>query len=288
MRFRFQDTFLTWFSLLLIPFPPNSDVKNPSYFRFEYYQQTYLLCFRNQFAAASEGVDVFIPVDTTVNIPEIIEPLVKTPEIPEPSESSPGDLVEQPEAEEQASDLDVSSDVSSVTSSDASNNSSSDASSDASIANVSSIHTGNDTVATEDEIPSFSEWTQKVLAEEGKSGSNGNSSSATTPQKSNGAPKLRQKNYASPDCGSKILGFNPEAQHASALLDPSRDEYLLSICSTKIWFVIELCEAIRASKVTSRLMNLKRTVAFITCPLTDRWRLPILNCFHLHPRTFEF
>jgi hypothetical protein len=62
-------------------------------------------------------------------------------------------------------------------------------------------------------------------------------------------PKLRQKNYASPDCGAKILAANSEAEHTSAILDPSRDEYFLSICSAKIWFVIELCEAIQAQRV---------------------------------------
>ena len=78
-------------------------------------------------------------------------------------------------------------------------------------------------------------------------GSNGNASVTTSPKPN--ATKLRQKNYASPDCGAKILGYNAEAQHASAILDPARDEYLLSICSSKIWFVIELCEAIQANKV---------------------------------------
>ena len=131
-----------------------------------------------------------------------------------------------------------------------------------------------------DDIPSFSEWTQKVLAEEEKSGlffsiiarqfipfnktiliiiltfsilgANGNASVAT-PVKLSSPPKLRQKNYASPDCGSKILAANAEAEHTSAVLDPSRDEYFLSICSAKIWFVIELCEAIQAQRVRYKL-----------------------------------
>lgn len=71
-----------------------------------------------------------------------------------------------------------------------------------------------------------------------------------TPTKLSAAPKLRQKNYASPDCGAKILDANSEAEHTSAILDPSRDEYFLSICSAKIWFVIELCEAIQAQRVS--------------------------------------
>lgn len=70
-----------------------------------------------------------------------------------------------------------------------------------------------------------------------------------TPVKQSSSPKLRQKNYASPDCGAKILTANAEAEHTSAVLDPARDEYFLSICSAKIWFVIELCEAIQAQRV---------------------------------------
>ena len=72
---------------------------------------------------------------------------------------------------------------------------------------------------------------------------------ATVTTKPVAAQKLRQKNYAAPDCGSKIISNNPEAENAYAVLQPARDEYLLSICSSKIWFVIELCESIRAKRV---------------------------------------
>lgn len=72
--------------------------------------------------------------------------------------------------------------------------------------------------------------------------------------KAQGNIKIRSKNYASPDCGAKIVGANPEAQHASAVLSSSQDEYALSPCnSAKIWFVVELCEAIQAKQVTTRL-----------------------------------
>lgn len=75
-----------------------------------------------------------------------------------------------------------------------------------------------------------------------------------TAPKAQGNIKIRSKNYASPDCGAKIVGANPEAQHASAVLSSSQDEYALSPCnSAKIWFVVELCEAIQAKQVTTRL-----------------------------------
>ncbi|XP_071446968.1 SUN domain-containing ossification factor isoform X2 [Hetaerina americana] len=151
--------------------------------------------------------------------------------------------------------------------------------------------------ASED-MPSFSEWTQKRLEEAerrkvhndtvsqgggdgsaataphspGSLGSSSNaalgtggssstpasgSSSSKNPGEGNvglvnsvsGGSKVRQKNYASPDCGAKIASSNPEAVSPGSVLSPSRDEYLLNACASRIWFVVELCEAIRAKKI---------------------------------------
>lgn len=66
-----------------------------------------------------------------------------------------------------------------------------------------------------------------------------------------GPLKVRHsKNYASPDCGAKVVGANPEAVSASSVLSPSRDEYLLNTCNARIWFIVELCEAIQPKKVS--------------------------------------
>jgi hypothetical protein len=70
-----------------------------------------------------------------------------------------------------------------------------------------------------------------------------------SPNRTSGSQKLRSKNYASPDCGAKIVGTNPEAMHAESIISPSRDEYVLNACSNRFWFVVELCEAIQAKKV---------------------------------------
>lgn len=87
-------------------------------------------------------------------------------------------------------------------------------------------------------------------------GSSGNANGTLGGAKTGAAHKLRQKNYASPDCGSKIIATNPESKHASAVLLESRDEYLLSPCApTKTWFVVELCEAIRTEKVLPSLFE---------------------------------
>jgi len=61
--------------------------------------------------------------------------------------------------------------------------------------------------------------------------------------------KIRSKNYASPDCGAKIVAANPEASSAKNVLVSTRDEYMLNACTSRIWFVVELCEAIQAKKI---------------------------------------
>lgn len=64
-----------------------------------------------------------------------------------------------------------------------------------------------------------------------------------------GTVKVRLKNYASPDCGAKVVASNPEALSPGAILSPSRDDYMLNACNVKIWFVVELCEAIQPQRV---------------------------------------
>ncbi|XP_012273915.1 SUN domain-containing ossification factor isoform X2 [Orussus abietinus] len=120
-----------------------------------------------------------------------------------------------------------------------------------------------------EDIPSFSEWAQKRLEEAEKkkahpnasaqnpgSGpgrsstrSSGKSSGRSAGRSTSGAKKVRSKNYASPDCGAKIVAVNPEARSARSVLASTRDEYMLNTCTTRIWFVVELCEAIQAKKI---------------------------------------
>ncbi|XP_012871175.1 PREDICTED: SUN domain-containing ossification factor [Dipodomys ordii] len=72
---------------------------------------------------------------------------------------------------------------------------------------------------------------------------------------SNGGPHATKKvqknrnNYASVECGAKILAANPEAKSTSAILIENMDLYMLNPCSTKIWFVIELCEPIQVKQL---------------------------------------
>lgn len=45
------------------------------------------------------------------------------------------------------------------------------------------------------------------------------------------------------------MAANPEAVSPSSVLSPSRDEYKLNTCTSRIWFIVELCEAVQAKKI---------------------------------------
>ena len=67
-----------------------------------------------------------------------------------------------------------------------------------------------------------------------------------TPVKKRGSKKT---NYASSECGAKVISSNPEAENVAAILNENRDLYMLNPCSCNIWFVIELCEKVRAETI---------------------------------------
>ncbi|XP_070241384.1 SUN domain-containing ossification factor isoform X5 [Bos mutus] len=98
-----------------------------------------------------------------------------------------------------------------------------------------------------EDIPTFDEWKKKVMEVEKEK------SQSMHPSSNGGlhATKKVQKNrnnYASVECGAKILAANPEAKSTSAILIENMDLYMLNPCSTKIWFVIELCEPIQVKQ----------------------------------------
>ncbi|XP_035930068.1 SUN domain-containing ossification factor isoform X1 [Halichoerus grypus] len=99
-----------------------------------------------------------------------------------------------------------------------------------------------------EDIPTFDEWKKKVMEVEKEK------SQSMHPSSNGGlhATKKVQKNrnnYASVECGAKILAANPEAKSTSAILIENMDLYMLNPCSTKIWFVIELCEPIQVKQL---------------------------------------
>nr|XP_060499520.1 SUN domain-containing ossification factor isoform X1 [Panthera onca] len=109
-------------------------------------------------------------------------------------------------------------------------------------------HTSVTSPKDPEDIPTFDEWKKKVMEVEKEK------SQSMHPSSNGGlhATKKVQKNrnnYASVECGAKILAANPEAKSTSAILIENMDLYMLNPCSTKIWFVIELCEPIQVKQL---------------------------------------
>jgi len=103
----------------------------------------------------------------------------------------------------------------------------------------------------EDPIPSYMEWAQKKQQElvtsggqiggqlNGPHGGNGaggnhNSQAASSQNQSNRSTPvpatvtMNAKNFASPDCGAKVIESNPGTQNPSGVLSSSHDEYMLN------------------------------------------------------------
>ncbi|XP_035526583.1 SUN domain-containing ossification factor-like isoform X1 [Morone saxatilis] len=99
-----------------------------------------------------------------------------------------------------------------------------------------------------EDIPTFDEWKRKVMEVEKEK-------TQSTHTSNNGASHTVKKvqknfnNYASVECGAKILGANLEAKSTSAILKENMDLYMLNPCSNKIWFIIELCEPIQLKQL---------------------------------------
>lgn len=99
-----------------------------------------------------------------------------------------------------------------------------------------------------EDIPTFDEWKRKVMEVEKEK-------TQSTHTSNNGASHTVKKvqknfnNYASVECGAKILGANSEAKSTSAILMENMDLYMLNPCSNKIWFIIELCEPIQVKQL---------------------------------------
>lgn len=59
----------------------------------------------------------------------------------------------------------------------------------------------------------------------------------STPKKQNG----KKVNYASKECGAKILASNPEAENVNRILTSNRDDYMINPCTaSKKWSVDSL------------------------------------------------
>ncbi|XP_057697111.1 SUN domain-containing ossification factor isoform X2 [Corythoichthys intestinalis] len=104
-------------------------------------------------------------------------------------------------------------------------------------------------VPGKDDIPTFDEWKKQVMEVEKEKSQNLHTSTSSIVQPVKKVQKNFKNNYASVECGAKILSANNEAKSTSAILMENMDLYMLNPCSNKIWFVIELCEPIQVKQL---------------------------------------
>ncbi|XP_047230471.1 SUN domain-containing ossification factor isoform X2 [Girardinichthys multiradiatus] len=104
-------------------------------------------------------------------------------------------------------------------------------------------------VPSKDDIPTFDEWKKQVMEVEKEKSQTLHTSTSGNPHSAKKVQKNFKNNYASVECGAKILSANSEAKSTSAILMENMDLYMLNPCSTKIWFVIELCEPIQVKQL---------------------------------------
>ncbi|TMS20307.1 SUN domain-containing ossification factor [Larimichthys crocea] len=104
-------------------------------------------------------------------------------------------------------------------------------------------------VPSKEDIPTFDEWKKQVMEVEKEKSQSLHTSTSGSPHPVKKVPKNFKNNYASVECGAKILSANNEAKSTSAILMENMDLYMLNPCSNKIWFVIELCEPIQVKQL---------------------------------------
>ncbi|XP_061594052.1 SUN domain-containing ossification factor isoform X2 [Cololabis saira] len=109
--------------------------------------------------------------------------------------------------------------------------------------------TGDPSVPREEDIPTFDEWKKQVMEVEKEKSQTLHTSASGSPHPVKKVQKNFKNNYASVECGAKILSANNEAKSTSAILMENMDLYMLNPCSNKIWFVIELCEPIQVKQL---------------------------------------
>uniref|UniRef100_A0A8P4GBV0 SUN domain containing ossification factor n=1 Tax=Dicentrarchus labrax TaxID=13489 RepID=A0A8P4GBV0_DICLA len=104
-------------------------------------------------------------------------------------------------------------------------------------------------VPSKEDIPTFDEWKKQVMEVEKEKSQSLHTSTSGSPHPVKKVQKNFKNNYASVECGAKILSANNEAKSTSAILRENMDLYMLNPCSNKIWFVIELCEPIQVKQL---------------------------------------
>lgn len=57
-----------------------------------------------------------------------------------------------------------------------------------------------------------------------------------------------KKNFASVECGAKLIKSSPSLKHPQHLINKNQDEYMLMECNDQNFFIIELCETIKVMR----------------------------------------
>ena len=62
--------------------------------------------------------------------------------------------------------------------------------------------------------------------------------------------EMNTKNFASDECGAKIVGYSRDVKHPEHVINRNQDQYLLTPCDKKgSYFIIELCDNVKLSHV---------------------------------------
>uniref|UniRef100_A0A673CA97 SUN domain-containing ossification factor n=1 Tax=Sphaeramia orbicularis TaxID=375764 RepID=A0A673CA97_9TELE len=115
--------------------------------------------------------------------------------------------------------------------------------------NASVTRETDPSVPSKEDIPTFDEWKKQVMEVEKEKSQSLHTSASGSLHSVKKVQKNFKNNYASVECGAKILSANNEAKSTSAILMENMDLYMLNPCSNKIWFVIELCEPIQVKQL---------------------------------------
>ncbi|XP_070410159.1 SUN domain-containing ossification factor isoform X2 [Nothobranchius furzeri] len=111
------------------------------------------------------------------------------------------------------------------------------------------VKTADTSVPSKDDFHTFDEWRKQVMEVEKEKSQTLHTSTSSGLHPVKKVQKNFKNNYASVECGAKILSANNEAKSTSAILMENMDLYMLNPCSNKIWFVIELCEPIQVKQL---------------------------------------
>ena len=100
------------------------------------------------------------------------------------------------------------------------------------------------------EMLSFAEWKKKLDTEK-EEVADGIVKSNNTKRKNLQMSSKRtiKKNYASIECGAKVIAANEEATNQIAILKEDKDTYMLNPCNVRAWFIVELCERIELDSI---------------------------------------